>query len=62
MQKKMPKMGYNVTTPDGKGIVSGLDFLKETVTVTFTKDETTETKIYELKDIQFGFKDKSEQK
>lgn len=62
MQKKMPKMGYNVTTPDGKGTVTGLDFLKEKVTVTFTKDETTETKIYELTEIQFGTKDKNEQK
>lgn len=52
MQKKMPKRNATVTTPDGKGVVTDRNFLKETVSVTFTKDETTETKIYELKDIQ----------
>ena len=52
MQKKMPKENSYVTTPDGKGIVTGRDFLQETVTVTFTKDDTTEIKIYDLKDIQ----------
>lgn len=60
MQKKMPKENSVVTTPDGKGTVTARDFLKETVTVTFTKDETTETKIYDLKDIQFNTKDKNE--
>ena len=52
MQKKMPKENSYVTTPDGKGVVTGRDFLRETVTVTFTKDESTEIKIYDLKDIQ----------
>ena len=58
MQKKMPKIGFNVSTPDGKGTVSAVDFLKETVSVTFAKDETSETKIYPLTDIQFNTKDK----
>lgn len=58
MQKKMPKENSIVNTPDGKGIVTGRDFLKETVTVTFTKDETTEVKTFDLKNIQFGSKDK----
>lgn len=52
MQKKMPKENSYVTTPDGKGVVTARDFLRETVTVTFTKDETTEVKTYDLKDIQ----------
>ena len=60
MQKKMPKENSLVSTPDGKGIVTNRGFLKETVTVTFTKDESTEVKIYELKDIQFNSKDKHE--
>ena len=60
MQKKMPKENSFVSTPDGKGVVSSRDFLKETVTVTFTKDESTETKVYDLKDIQFNTKDKNE--
>lgn len=58
MQKKMPKENSIVTTPDGKGTVTSRDFLKETVTVTFTKDDSTEVKIYDLKDIQL--KDKNE--
>lgn len=56
MQKKMPKVNSFVTTPDGKGSVSATDFLKETVTVTFTKDESTEVKTYNLADIKFGAK------
>ena len=58
MQKKMPKENSLVATPDGKGTVTNRDFLKETVTVTFTKDDTTEAKIYDLKDIKI--KDKNE--
>ena len=60
MQKKMPKENSLVSTPDGKGTVSSRDFLKETVTVTFTKDDTTENKVYDLKDIQILTKDKNE--
>ncbi|MBR6779113.1 MAG: stage 0 sporulation protein [Clostridia bacterium] len=58
MQKKMPKPGYTATTPDGTGVVASSDFLKETVTVNFTKDDTTEVKVYDLKDISFKTKDK----
>lgn len=57
MQKKMPKENSYVSTPDGKGVVVARDFLKETVNVSFTKDETTEIKTYDLKDIQIA-KDK----
>lgn len=58
MQKKMPKVGFKVTTPDGNGVVSATDFLKETVSVTFTKDEVSETKVYPLEDIKFNSRDK----
>lgn len=58
MQKKMPKINSVVTTPDGKGTVSNLDFLREQVSVTFTKDETTEIKVYNLEDIKQDTKDK----
>lgn len=51
MQKKMPRIGSFVSTPDGDGKVADTDFLKETVTVEFTKDETTERKKYSLSDI-----------
>ncbi len=52
MQKKMPHINSTVVTPDGKGTVSATDFLKETVTVTFVKDDTTEVKTYPLLDIK----------
>ena len=58
MQKKMPKENAIVLTPDGKGVVTSRDFLKETVSVTFTKDDSTEVKVYNLKDIQ-NLKDKN---
>ena len=61
MQKKMPKMNSTVSTPDGKGTVCNLDFLKQKVSVTFTKDDSTEVKIYDLEEIKFGTKDKTEQ-
>lgn len=52
MQKKMPKINSTVLTPDGKGTVTSVDFLKEKVTVNFTKDDTSEVKIYDLEEIQ----------
>lgn len=60
MQKKMPKIGYKVSTPDGTGNVASVDMLKETVTVTFKKDEETfENKTYPLEDIKSNAKDKN---
>lgn len=59
MQKKMPRVGFKVTTPDGVGVVSSVDFLKETVTVGFKKDEdTTESKTYPVEEIKFNAKGK----
>ena len=57
MQNKMPKENSYIITPDGKGMVTSRDFLKETVTVTFTKDDTTEVKVYNLSDLHIS-KDK----
>lgn len=51
MRKKMPKVNSTITTADGKGVVSSVDMLKETVTVTYTKEDTTEVKVYPLSDI-----------
>ena len=52
MQKRMPKINSRVVTPDGNGVVSNTDFLRETVTVTFTKnDESTEIKTYPLSEV-----------
>lgn len=61
MQKKMPKIGILVTTPDGKGSVQSTDFLRETVTVSFQKDDITELKTYPLSEIKLG-KDNSKEK
>ncbi len=52
LQKKMPHVGSTVITADGKGTVTTTDFLKETVTVSFVKDDTTEVKTYPLADIK----------
>ena len=51
MQTKMPKENSTVLTPDGKGVVTARDFLKQTVTVTFTNADSTEIKTYNLTDI-----------
>lgn len=58
MQKIMPKVNSTVSTPDGKGVVSEINIFKETVSVTFTKDDSTEIKVYDLKDINQNVKDK----
>lgn len=52
MQKKMPKINSKVETPAGIGTVTATDFLKETVSVTFTKDDTTEVKVFNLTEIK----------
>ena len=52
MKKKMPKNGSFVNTPDGQAEVTSTDYLKETVTVCFKKDEdSVEMKTFDLKDI-----------
>lgn len=51
MQKKMPKINSFVVTPDGKGEVTATDFLKETVSVMFKNEETTEVKTYPLSEV-----------
>ncbi len=52
--KKMPKVGSEVTTPDGKAIVISNNMLKMLVkTKTSHKDGTIVYKDYELKDIKF---------
>ena len=56
MQKKMPKENSLISTPDGKGVVISRDFLKETVTVSFSKDDSTEVKVYNLSDLSLSDK------
>lgn len=52
--KRMPKMGKEVETPDGKGHVIDLNVLKEQVTVRITKGDTTEVKVYDADAIQWA--------
>ena len=47
-RKKMPKIGREVTTPDGTGPVSDLNIVKETVFVRLTNGDTSEIKEYPL--------------
>ena len=58
MQKKMPKINSTITTPDGKATVVSVDFLRETVTVNITKDDSTEQKKFILEEIENLNKDK----
>ena len=50
-RKKMPKVGKDVTTPDGTGPVTDLNIVKETVFVRLTNGDTSEIKEYPLENI-----------
>lgn len=52
MQERMPKINSMIKTPNGQGKVTATDFLKETITVTFEKDDSTEVKIYTLEELK----------
>lgn len=52
MQKKMPRVHSKVETESGIGTVTAVDFLKETVSVEFNKDESTEVKVFPLEEIR----------
>ena len=51
MNKIMPKVNAKINTPDGEGVVKSTDFLKETITVEFSHDDTTEIKTYPINEI-----------
>ena len=51
MHKLMPKVNKEVDTPDGKGIVSEVNVLMETIKVKVQKDDDTEIKTYMLEQI-----------
>ncbi len=51
--KVMPKVGLQVGTKDGKGVVVFNDLLKREVDVKFVKGEDSEIKTYALEDINF---------
>ncbi len=51
-RRRMPRVGKEVITPDGVGLVVDLNILKETVRVRIPKGDGTEQKDYPLADIQ----------
>ena len=51
-RRRMPRVGRDVVTPDGVGMVVDLNILKETVRVRIPKGDGTEQKDYPLADIQ----------
>ena len=51
MHKLMPKVNKEVDTPDGKGTVSEVNVLMETIKVKIQKDDDTEIKTYMLEQI-----------
>ena len=51
-RKRMPRVGKEVQTPDGVGLVVDLNILKETVRVRIPKGDSTEQKDYPLTDVQ----------
>lgn len=59
MQKIMPAINSQVTTPDGDGVVKSCDYLKETVGVIFTKGDESERKTYNYQDLVYT-KDKND--
>ncbi|MBR2823026.1 MAG: hypothetical protein IKE24_05015 [Clostridia bacterium] len=50
-RKRMPRVGREVQTPDGVGVVSDLNIVKETVSVRMTNGDSTEIKEYPLEKI-----------
>ena len=51
-RKRMPRIGREVITPDGTGVVVDLNILKETVRVRIPKGDGTEQKDFPLEDVQ----------
>ncbi|MGN0746702.1 MAG: regulatory iron-sulfur-containing complex subunit RicT, partial [Aristaeellaceae bacterium] len=51
-RKRMPKVGKEVITPDGPGVVWDLNIIKETVRVRIQKGDSSELKDYPVTDVQ----------
>ena len=51
-RKKMPKVGKEVITPDGPGVVWDLNVIKETVRVRIQKGDSSELRDYHMDDVQ----------
>ncbi len=52
IRKKMPKVGKEVITPDGPGVVWELNVIKETVRVRIQKGDSSELRDYPMEDVQ----------
>ena len=52
IRKKMPKVGKEVVTPDGNGVVWDLNVIKETVRVRIQKGDSSELRDYPMADVQ----------
>ncbi|NLV59550.1 MAG: stage 0 sporulation family protein [Clostridiales bacterium] len=53
-RKRMPKIGKEVETPDGMGIVVDISVLKETLTVRIRRGDSSEQKTYALADVKWS--------
>lgn len=51
-RKKMPKVGKEVITPDGPGVVWELNVIKESVRVRIQKGDSSELRDYPMEDVQ----------
>ncbi|MBP3636752.1 MAG: stage 0 sporulation protein [Clostridia bacterium] len=51
-RKRMPKVGKEVITPDGNGVVWDLNIIKETVRVRIQKGDSSELKDYPMDEVQ----------
>ncbi len=51
-RKRMPKVGKEVTVPDGRGVVWDVNVIKETVRVRVQKGDSSELKDYPMADVQ----------
>ena len=52
-RRRMPRVGRNITTPDGDGLIVDINVLKETVTVRLIKGDTAENKEYDLEQLNW---------
>ncbi len=50
-RKRMPRVGREVMTPDGSGIVTDLNIVKETISVRIPSGDTTEIRSYSLEQL-----------
>ena len=52
VRRKMPRLGKDVMTPDGRGTVTDLNILRETVRVRVPKGDETEIREYAVADVR----------